>query len=302
LDPSERRDLEHLSIVETNNYIATDESWTRRHGVLTTRIISRVASDSKYYFYRIIAHDREFRVHNFLKAMKNAQADDLDIINISAGASHKDCGGNCRPCTAARQLLDDETVIVAGAGNTMGDNKKSLFCPAYVDQVIAVGAFHTFCTYEIKNKNQSFPFRPTSIDHPASCYYLEDDESRPCGELYGEQMCGQRGCTAGTPCSNFQKERLWSGNVDFSKKRPDVFAPSHVAVVTEDNVEYDEGTSFSTAYVTGSLAAIFAELERKTELPSPREVNTGLTMIDETVGDSSWRKYDARTLFEFLSR
>lgn len=272
------------------------------HGYYTTRVISRTATDNNYHFYRIIAEDREFRVSNFLKALADAKADDLDLINISAGVHHSDCGGRCRPCQATQAVVNSGAIVVAGAGNDLDSVGESLYCPAYVDEAIAVGAFHTKCGNTVQPYGDRFPYRLNPVKRPPFCYYLEQPDTGDDGELYGEQMCGQRGCNEFTACSDYKAEELWAGNVDFSTARPDLFAPSHTMLVDmEDRARYQEGTSFSTAYVTGSLAGVFGALSSRASSPTPSEVKSAITMINDTVGGTSWRKYNGTTIYEFLS-
>lgn len=260
-----------------------------------------VAEQSNYHFYRVIAGDRKFRVSNFLKAMDAAVSDDVDIINFSAGIHHEDCGGRCRPCSAARSTVRQGITVVAGAGNDLEGGGSSLFCPAYSDEVIGVGAFHTLCGYSIQPHQSEFPFRPNPLHLPPNCYYLDPPEAEDRCELYGEKMCGQMGCGEFISCEEHKEEKLWYGNVDFSKTRPDVFAPSHLGHRDGENrLRYHEGTSFSAAYVTGSLAGIFGALNRS-QAPTPSEVRSAIVVINDTVGETSWLKYNAETVFDFLS-
>lgn len=240
---------------------------------------------------------------NFLKAMDDAAGDDLDLINISAGIHHDDCGGRCRPCMAAQAVVQGGTTVIAGAGNDLDSNEKSVFCPAYADEVIGVGAFHTYCGYAVQPHRAEFPFRRNPVQLPPNCYFLEEPDSNALAELYGEQMCSQMGCSDFDSCEEYRDEQLWHGNVDLSLTRPDVFAPSHIAHRDGNGrLRYQEGSSFSTAYVTGSLAGIFGSLDARAHSPTPSEVRSAITMITETVGETSWRKFDAATVQEFLSR
>lgn len=234
--------------------------------------------------------------------MKDARDDDLDLINISAGIHHNDCGGRCRPCQATRTVVHGGTTVVAGAGNDLESGEKSLYCPAYTEGAIGVGAFHTFCGKIVQRCRQQFPFRLNPVKRPPFCYYVEQPDPDDEADLYGEQMCSQFGCDEYNSCNAYKDERLWYGNVDFSTTRADLFAPSHTVIIDMENqVRYQEGTSFSTAYVTGSLAGIYGALSSRSHLPPPNEIRSAIAMIIDTVGETSWRKYNASTVYEFLS-
>lgn len=234
--------------------------------------------------------------------MRDAQSDNLDLINISAGIHHDDCGGRCRPCLATRGVVNSGTTVVAGAGNDIEAIGKSLYCPAYADEAIAVGAFHTFCGNTLQPYNDRFPYRLNPVKRPPFCYFIEQPDPDDEAQLYGEQMCSQFDCNEYTACSEYKNEELWKGNVDFSTTRPNVFGPSHTTLMdTDDRIRYQEGTSFSTAYIAGSLAGVFGALSSRRHTPKPGEVRNALTVVTETVGDTSWRKYDAATVYKFLS-
>jgi hypothetical protein len=272
---------------------------TSPHGYNVTNIISKVAENANYNFFRIVADDKKFKVSNFLKAIEDVIEQDLDIVNISSGSHHENCRRLCRICDAINNVVSNNIVVVAGAGNAIDENK-SMHCPAFHDEVISVGGFHTYCTLDPSSMGSTPGFRP-SPSLPPNCYYLEKPEVAENPELYDQHLCGQGACTPVNECEDFRREVIWDGNIDMGTSEPTVFGPSHFAVCLENgDLLFKTGTSFSTAYVTGCLAGIFGALNRPN--PTPSEVKSAISVRNTTVGDTNHRKFDSLEVNDFLRK
>lgn len=290
-------------VSKKENYIASSEPVTTRHGHDILHIISEYAPEAIYETHRIIIGNGEFKPSNFLKAMGDIQNRSVDIVNISGGKHHMDCKRRCRICKAARKVVESGTIVVAGAGNTFDDdNSKTLYCPALCGNTIAVGSYETRCGLRI-GEDEGTDLHQTVPQnlHPPNSYWVRDSKAASDGEPTNTAFCSGRGCSKWHSCSNYREERLSELNISFTKGEPDVFAPDHYPFQRQDGtVGLDVGTSFATAVVSGALADILSTVAKHRTLPTTDEVMDAIRNIPTTVEGTSQRKFNSRAVFENL--
>jgi len=287
------------------NYIACTDTLTTTHGANILHMISEYAPESIYDTHRIIVDNGKFKPSNFLKAMENIKNRSVDIVNISGGKHHSDCSEKCRICRAARKVVDSGTIIVAGAGNQLlGDEEKSLYCPALCADTIAVGSYETRCGLKIKPETEGDLFQ--TVPHalfPPGAYWVRNTEAANAGEPTYTPFCSGRGCYEGHSCDDHRQEQLSPINVSFKHGEPDVFAPDHYVVERLDETPgIEAGTSYAAALVSGALADILSTVADRRPLPTPGEVNGAIRSIPTTVEGTSQRRFDSGALFQILSR
>lgn len=260
-----------------------------------------MAPEATYNLYRIVAADGEFKPSNYLKAVKAAQENRVDIINLSGGASRPTCNGNCRICVAARKVINDGIAIITGSGNVVEDKNCGLFCPAKMTETVGTGVYESYCTHWVDLnprpgiQSQKIP-APNSYWIDYSMLELDADEDWiPTG-----QYCSYTSCTPEESCAENQVEILWPGNVDFSSREPDVFAPGKYVQGLNGKAMFDIGTSFSTATVTGAVTDIYSRLHSERPLPTPHDLNRAIESLQTTVGTTSYPKFDSTALIHSL--
>lgn len=192
------------------------DNWTRVHGCDVLSILTDIASDPLYNFYRILDEYGEYKDRNLVKAIVYAADHGADVVNLSVGSDHmsneeKDCdthGAQCAVDEAAEYASEKGVVLVSAAGNS-GDESKvgNVCCPALSEHSIAVGGCVVRCTAE---------------------------ETRPPGGIWADQgdgaglsgtFCGMKGCSSTQNCQSNQLIETWEGNPPFLSGTPDTLAP-----------------------------------------------------------------------------
>jgi len=231
-------------------------------------LCSYVAPDAIFNCYRIIAANGTARRGDYVQAIADASRHGVDLLNLSVGIHHHeepngDCGGHCRVADETRLAIEAGTAVVAATGNRERDDPRAVHCPALVDGTIGVGGFVARCRNDL------------AVTAESGQYWVRNDG------LYGP-FCGQRRCTPDDHCSEYRYEYPWRGNVSLHNAVPAVLAPVHHPVGSSAEPILQDGTSFGTPVVAGSLAAIISDLDidpTPTELD--RAVRLGATAIDE---------------------
>lgn len=286
------------------NYIASTDPITTPHGFNVLHIIAEYAPEAIYDTHRVITDSGEFKPSNFLKAMDNIRSRSVDIVNVSAGRHHSDCGGRCRICHATNKVVGDGTIVVAGAGNQMpGDEEKSLYCPALSNKAIAVGSYEARCGLTLKQRTNGDLYR--TVPHalfPPGAYWVRNTEAASRGEAVYTPFCSRRGCSKHHSCEEYRQEQLSAINVSFKHGEPDVFAPDQYVIERMDGTPgIDRGTSFAAALISGALADILSTIVEDRVLPTPSELREAIRSISTTVEGTSQRRFDSTELYRILS-
>jgi len=283
-----------LSIEGRENPIASDSDDTTGHGSDVLYILAGLCSAATFYFYRILADDHEsFRVSNFLKAFQYAIEQDIDVVNASAGKWRPSCTAEneCRLCTAVSKLEQEGTCVVAGAGNRRSrDDDRSVFCPARSESAISVGTSVVKCTARERVRTGG-----TSPIYPPGAYwvrhtddYLDQFEGIDPNLVFGrDAYCTHMGCTPNHSCDVNQKETPWEGNVTHTKGKPDILSPGQLFTRFMGTFVLDQGTSFATPVVAGSVALAWSELIASGYTPVPKDLKRAMlaSAVDIDEGD-----------------
>jgi len=189
----------------------------------------------------------------------------IDVINISAGKYHRDCNAECRLCMATDDVVDNGSVVVPGAGNRSEDESLGVFCPAKSPKTIGVGMSETLCTATPKGSGDSIIQGPSG--RPPGSYWVEPEEKYP---FYPDNnYCGHGACSPFHDCVDNQKTVYWDGNVAWDQYLPEVVAPGHFYIESQDgNVTLEPGTSYSCAAVSGGIASALSDTLPNTPSPS----------------------------------
>ncbi|WP_080504332.1 S8 family serine peptidase [Haloarcula amylolytica] len=292
-------DDSELTTGKQQNYIASDDPFTTPHGANVLGAISWYAPDAIYDLHRIVIDSGDIKPSNCLKAMAEIRDGSVDIANISAGVHHADCQQQCRMCQAAQEVADSGTIIVAGAGNDLHGQEKTMYCPALSDHTISVGSFEAVCTCSVSNSRSRY--RQTPEIFPPGAYWIRETANEHPGEPVNQTFCSRRNCAPGHTCDTYRKERISDQSVDFRLGEPDVFAPDHLAYERPTGAAgIERGSSYATAIVSGALGGILSKLSEERVLPTPDEINHALNRLNETVGNTPYRRFDSESLYHEL--
>lgn len=232
------------------------------HGTWIFDIISKIAPDAEFSFYQILDSDRQGKAvgnsANLIEAIKSAEEDGVDILNISCGVWDRGCDSNCRISYAVQQATHNGITILSSIGNKevriqqnhRGElSRKHTYCPALSQKAIGVGGFVSLCHEQQPYSNTDQIWADTTRVEE-----VQDEE------LQGI-FCGYGSCYPNVDCREKKIEEAWQGNVPTRNDRPLVLAPVYYPTKTEDMWYFQRGTSYSTAIISGILALINEELE-----------------------------------------
>lgn len=283
------------------NYVASNDPLTTAHGYFVLSTIWYYSFESLYELHRVVASDGRFKVSNFLKAMSNVAKSSVDIVNTSGGIHHRDCNQRCRVCKATNEVVESGTIVVAGAGNDLDGEEKSIYCPALSESTISVGSFEGVCGYSPDEKHGGGIQRRSPSVKPPGAYWVTDDEATIDWEPVDIPYCSLQGCSPYHDCSDHRIERIPDRNVSFDEGSPDVFAPDHYVYERDSGAPgLRVGTSFATAVVTGALGEILSVVAKERVFPSPSEVNRAINNISTGVGSTFHRKFDGQQMLDQL--
>lgn len=280
------------------NYVASNDRDTTGHGTSVLNLISLLAPESIYKPLRVIAEDGKFKPSNFLKAMNDVRNGNIDLVNISAGKYHDNCGGRCRICEAVDVVIEEGSLVVAGSGNRKVDEPLDVFCPARSSNSIAVGMSETLCTAS-PSVNSSMPFG-VEDPRPPGAYWVNVDSDSP---YYPDaSYCSYRNCSPFHTCENNRRIEYWDGNVDWNHYIPEVVAPGHRPVVDrqQGRGEIEPGTSYSTAVVSGGIATVMSGVFPNR--PSPHRVKRAVEATSQDLDCGIVGKFDMKGLRDVLSQ
>lgn len=276
-----------MAIDERKNFIYSIKPDTTGHGTDVCTIAAFFAPKSLFSFYRVVIESSPFsddlREGNLLKAISAAENHGIDVLNMSVGIHHSNCQQQCRIGDAIRSATESGVTIVAAAGNTKPDRELGLYCPALIDEAIAVGGFISRCDEEIQNTTTS------------GQYWAATEDDKCIGPF-----CGYETCPSEYPCSRNRQELYWDRNVEKLDQKPDILAP--VAYPKEYNgiVTLDGGTSYATPIVSGSIARVFSELFLNGIRPNPGQIKAAIVRTGDPVQGTNIKKFNAGNTLEWL--
>jgi len=280
----------------TNNYVASGARDTTGHGTTVMQFLDVFAPEAVYNLYRVVAEDEEFRVSNFLKAMADIRDRDTDVVNVSAGKYHADCGGRCRICEAVEAVIGDGTIVVAGAGHREPDRGLGVYCPARSTESIAVGMSETICTASPDSTN--LLSEAAELYRAPGSYWATEAVDNP--SYPSDTYCGGVRCSPRNSCDENKVETYWYGNCEWEAYVPQVVAPGHWPLQSEDGDEcgLEPGTSYSTAIVSGAIATVLSEIYPP--IPTPQRVSRTVESTSQNMECGVVGKLDMTRLYDAL--
>lgn len=242
---------------------------TRLHGLRVASFATCFAPEATFHFYQVINEDGNIPLGAYEDAIDQAIADDVDVLNISAG-NDWDVPVDADPYSQKPpEAIENGITVVSAAGNYNGvPPKPPVHSPAAMPSVISVGGIVTFCP-ESANSTHDTP-----REGP---YYVEDGSD---ANLY----CSEQGCAGGGDCVTKQSRELWDGNPSESRGSIDVLAPMAYPYETpEGEYQIEVGTSFAAPIVSGVLAEAYGDIRDKGGiLPEP---GVAKNTVEETVAE-----------------
>lgn len=276
-----------MPINERKNFIYSTKPDTTGHGTDVCTIASFFAPKALFNFYRVvIEHDPLFdnvREGNLLKAIYAAENSNMDVLNMSVGIHHSNCQQRCRIADAVRSATESGVTIVAAAGNKRSGKELGLYCPALIDEAIAVGGFISKCDEEVK-------------DTPSSGQYWTMTED---GDYIGP-FCGYETCPSEYPCSRNRQELYWGGNIEQPGQKPDILAPVAYPKESEKGVSLEGGTSYAAPIVSGSITRICSELFNSGISPNPDQIKNAIVQTGDPVQNTDVKKFNAENTLKWL--
>jgi hypothetical protein len=255
-DPEDFGDYNRVG--RTFDILECGKNSTVPHGYDVANILAYFTHDPEFHF--LLAVNEQGKTHDsyLMKALGRAiEYGEIDVINMSVGCDHvsnddKDCTINhtsCALCDVAEKAVDQGITIVAASGNT--PHVESICCPSLSEYTISVGGAVTRCTASAIQQNGVTPVFTQA--KPPNAYWVDRDDGRGSDGVF----CSGRGCMPGENCVENKSIELWEHNVDFTDRKPDILAPSHI--ISEDKIGpfIQEGTSFSAPIVTaGGISVV----------------------------------------------
>ena len=243
------------------------------HGSKVAYACSFGAPEATYSFYRAAGEDGWMYFDEYRDAISLAIEQSVDVLNLSYGEHRGGCHGHCPVCYVTKKAIAHNITIIAAAGNK-DEGRPAVFCPAIVEDVIAVSGMVAECT----NSDQS----GESYTIPVT------DGNDDIGNQ--QRLCGQRGCDGSGDgvCARYLNERPWRKNVSAVGDKPDVLAPVQKMGVNDDDdgdVQVQEGTSFAAPLVTGAVAAIYSDLVSDgVDKPNPYQIRQAVIETARPLG------------------
>lgn len=296
--PPELKDC--VSILTRRRFVDTDKAFTTSHGLQVFDLLRSFCPDSTFCIYQVVNENAKVLKIPIIEAVQQAINDDVDALNISVGKHQRNCYQSCAICQAVKHAIREGIVPVAGAGN-QNNGGETIFCPAQVEDCIAVGGFVAEC--RAGERSCPSPGIPGPEMRPPFAYWIEkwSDVQYP-EQVSDESFCSYDRCAEGKSCSKYREERLWEYNVSPANDKPDILAPVHYPSLNGHFPEYlDVGTSFATPIVCGSLAAVFGELfSTGVARPPAIDAKHAVKRSGVSVESGGFNKLDAEQTWENL--
>lgn len=252
-------------------------------------LISSYCPDATFSLYQVVTENRKLPLDAYSEAITAAIEDEVDIVNISAGDPWRGPVRANPSVLETQRAIDEGITVVAAAGNwkPSQDTRPPVHCPAALDDVIAVGGLISECPASPGDEPR---------DETKGPYYVLKDDTYEFPALTPEgPFCGQEGCINGKSCIANQIDKPWSRNVQTTAGKPDILAPMHIPVETNDGKQFlKTGTSFAAPVVTGALGCVLDELRRSNDTEAtPYQVRQATVDGAVPMDKGKLRKFDA---------
>jgi subtilisin family serine protease len=267
-----------------NDYLDCDDSDPRGHGTSVIGSIADIMGNVSLSTFQAIGPSGDGHPSDVTQAVIDAGSAGVDILNLSLGIPHE-CRGLCSLSREAEIVanVDDVCIIAATGNNDDSPGREGVNCPALSDATVGVAGCVTLCDHEIVYTDDS------------GQWWLEDD-----GEPLGP-FCGGVDCCEGSPCSQYQNEVLWPGNVSFHNAAPNVVAPvTELRGTTLDDIQARAGTSFAAPLVTALLGGILGDLKLRGVRPSSDTIRNGVKYGSTELNGDSYNKFDMKETWDWF--
>lgn len=271
------------------------------HGYRILDVISSIVPNARFHFYRLKAERHRLKGGSGLQSpddsdvsytespsigeggnariiqcIEQAIDDGVDVLNVSAGRHHHNCGSES--CVFRKHILpaiDGGTNVVAACGNERGRRGEHVLCPALFRSTVGVGGFVNECDGYVPDTGTD----DRLVADVSNYHRIDGHEQGP--------FCSMGTCGTGASCDDRRRERWWNDNVRPFKGKPDLLAPVHKPELQDgQNVVFIAGTSFATPIVTGAVASLRGEFSNS----GPEEIRNTLvetgTEIDDEISQS----------------
>lgn len=276
---------------ESNSFIEATQPETGDHCQNVFKRIQCYAPAARYTLYQAVNTDGKLPLGAYSDAISQAIADDVDIVNISAGDPWPGPVQANPNVNETKRLIDEGIPAVIAAGNYLPDKQDErppVHCPSALTEAISVGAMVTECPHDSD---------PECDSDTAGPYYWVPDDPDVDSEIAVDEgaYCGEAGCRDMESCITNQQETDWDYNPLPTGGKPDVLAPVHIIGRDQAGKHFlTAGTSFAAPLVTGSLARILSELQHDgDDLPQPHEIRDAVRAGCAEIPRVQTGKYDA---------
>jgi hypothetical protein len=185
-------------------------------------------------------NDGKKRGTDLLYAIRQAEKDGVDILNISAGVFHQKCSG-CLFDRAVESAIKSDLIIVAAVGNQTRSSLEHTHCPAIKQAAISVGGYIPYCPTSEHNKIQGK--NPICVRAP--------NEN---GRIEKFQICSGGKCKQGSKCDKIQVLEEFKLNPLSIRNNPDIHAPPFRAVIDgQERILTKPATSFATPLAAAAI-------------------------------------------------
>jgi subtilisin family serine protease len=178
-------------------------------------VINGVAPDVTLGSYRVFGCEGPTTSDILLAALERALADEMDVVNMSIGASFQ--WPQYPTAIAASRLVNAGVVVVASAGNSGASGVFAAAAPALGEKVIGVASFDNthvkLATFTITPDGRSVGYRrasgapapPTSGTYPMARTGTATSTADACSELTPGSLTGHVALIRRGTCSFYQK-------------------------------------------------------------------------------------------------
>lgn len=198
-------------------------------------------------------NDEKKRGTDLLDAIKQAEEDGVDILNISAGVFHQKCNG-CLFDTAVESAIKADVTIVAAVGNQTRSTVEHIHCPALKKDAISVGGYIPYCPTSNYSKIEGKD--PISVRAPHRN-----------GGISEFQICSGGQCEERIRCNDVQCLEEFELNPLSIRNNPDVHAPPFRAVIDDqEGVLMKPATSFATPLAAAAIGRSVLNIKKRDDM------------------------------------
>lgn len=300
---------EDFEIKRTINYVPRNVNRSNPHGKIVTGIIASGIQNIELYFYRVFNEEGKFAPRRVIRAFHQAHAvDKVDIINFSGGVDHSNdgnsgCSAYKQPCKlrkAARKAIDDGTVVVAAAGDTVKHDHMA--CPAILDDVISVGGFVPKCATRL-NTSDDLLGKNLQTKPPNAGWIEPPEGAKEDLDEYNTDLvvCTGHDCLPSptSSCDKCRKDVPWTYNVPSYRNKPDTLAPAVMA-----NQGYPStmasGSSWAAPFATLVAGLILSGAKSQKSNVSPQELRKGIRKANRPLDDGTEKMLNATGAIEYI--